>query len=56
MTITAITIKIPTPTPALKIPFTMEQLDKVNSRNDNNEILAAIFCIMYYFMGCLYFL
>jgi hypothetical protein len=43
--ITAITIKIPTPTPALKIPFTMEQLDKVSKRKDNNEILIAIFCM-----------
>jgi hypothetical protein len=44
--ITATTKKIPTPTPALKIPLTMEQLDKVSKRKANNEILVSIFCMI----------
>ena len=48
--IIASTKKIPTPTPALKIPLTTEQLESVSNSIDSIEILVAIFCMILIFL------
>ncbi len=49
MASTAITIKIPTPTPALNIPSIIEQL--VNDSNTTKSInnLVSFFCMIFFF-------
>lgn len=49
MAITAITIKIPTPTPALNIPSIIEQLEKdINTiKSINNRV--SLFCMIFIF-------
>ena len=47
--IIAITIKIPTPIPALKMPSTSSQLVKRNEIRNNGTIFFSKFCMIFLF-------